>query len=63
MLPDHTSRHDPESGIQVVREQAVRRVPVMDGRAVAGIVSVGDLAERLDPHSMLADISTVPANP
>lgn len=50
------------AAIQVVREQAVRRVPVMDGRAVAGIISVGDLAKRLDPHSMLADISTAPAN-
>jgi CBS domain-containing protein len=45
---------------QLMREHGVRRVPVVqDGRPVA-IVSLGDLARRLDPDSALADISAAP---
>ena len=57
------SPDDPvERAIQLMREKAVRRVPVIeDGRAV-GVVSIGDLAIERDPDSALADISAEPPN-
>jgi CBS domain-containing protein len=33
-----------DAAVQVMRDAAVRRVPVLDGDVVAGIVSIGDLA-------------------
>jgi CBS domain-containing protein len=46
-----------EDAIRIMRERAVRRVPVVqDGRPV-GIVSIGDLALERDADSALADIS------
>ena len=51
-----------DDAIDLVREQNVRRVPVVqDGRAV-GIVSIGDLAIERDGHSALADLSSSPPN-
>jgi CBS domain-containing protein len=48
--------------IRLLRDKAIRRVPVMeDGRAV-GIISLGDLARQLDPQSVLAEISAAPAS-
>ena len=54
---------DPVSrAVELMREHAVRRLPVcQDGRPV-GIVSIGDLAVEQDPRSALADISAAPAN-
>ncbi|MFD7025575.1 CBS domain-containing protein [Promicromonospora sukumoe] len=46
-----------ETAVQVMREAAVRRVPVLDGDMLVGIVSIGDLAVERDPMSALADIS------
>lgn len=49
-----------EDAVALMREQAIRRVPVVqDGRPV-GIVSLGDLAMERDPGSALADISSAP---
>src|SRR4051795_12386151 len=46
-----------EDAIAIMREDEVRRVPVVqDGRPV-GIVSIGDLAMERDADSALADIS------
>lgn len=51
-----------ERAVQVMRDGAMRRVPVVeDGRPV-GIVSIGDLAVELDPDSALADISAAEPN-
>ena len=51
-----------EDAISLMRDKAVRRLPVVeDGRAV-GIVSIGDLAEVRDPRSALADISSAAPN-
>ena len=48
--------------ISLMRDEKVRRVPVVeDGRAV-GIVSLGDLALDREPRSALAQISEPPAN-
>ena len=46
-----------ETAVEVMRNAAVRRVPVMDGDVAVGIVSIGDLAVERDPSSALADIS------
>jgi CBS domain-containing protein len=48
--------------IRLMREHAVRRVPVVEGDKPVGIVSIGDLAVDRDPRSALADISAAPAN-
>lgn len=51
-----------DAAVDLMREKAIRRLPVIeDGRAV-GIVSIGDLATQRDPTSALADISAAPAN-
>ena len=51
-----------ETAVKLMREQAIRRLPVVqDGQAV-GIVSLGDLAMKRDRESALADISAAPPN-
>lgn len=53
---------DVDEVVRIMRERAVRRVPVVDGDQAVGIVSIGDLAVDLDPDSALADISEAPPN-
>ena len=43
--------------VQLMRDHAIRRLPVVDGDTLVGIVSIGDLAVHLDPESALADVS------
>jgi CBS domain-containing protein len=51
-----------DRAVQLMRENAVRRLPVTeDGRAI-GIVSLGDLAIERDGRSVLADISSADPN-
>jgi CBS domain-containing protein len=50
-----------DRAVTLMRENAVRRLPVMDGDQLVGVVSLGDLAVERDPRSALADISA--ANP
>ena len=51
------------SAVRLMRERALRRLPVVDERGtVVGIVSLGDLAVERDPRSALADISVAPPN-
>jgi signal-transduction protein with cAMP-binding, CBS, and nucleotidyltransferase domain len=46
--------------VMLMREKAIRRVPVVeDGRPV-GVISLGDLARHNDEGSTLADISAAP---
>jgi CBS domain-containing protein len=56
----------PEDRIEVVvdlmRERAIRRIPVVDDGRLVGIVSIGDLAIERDPDSALADISAAREN-
>ncbi len=42
---------------ELMRDRAIRRLPVTDGGEVVGILSLGDLALERDPESVLADIS------
>ncbi|GAA2241094.1 CBS domain-containing protein [Promicromonospora sukumoe] len=51
-----------EAAAEVMRNAAVRRVPVVDGDVAVGIVSIGDLAVERDPTSALADISGAEPN-
>lgn len=49
--------------VQVMREHAIRRVPVVDDdQHAVGIVSLGDLAIERDPDSALGDISAAKPN-
>lgn len=48
--------------VQLMRERAIRRLPVVDRGKPVGIVSIGDLALDRDPDSALADISAAPPN-
>ena len=57
-----TSDQTVDDALAIVREQNVRRVPVVDGDKPVGIVSIGDLSEQRDLGSELTDISTAPAN-
>lgn len=45
------------TAVTLMRERAVRRLPVVENGLPVGIVSLGDLAEAKDPASALADIS------
>jgi CBS domain-containing protein len=51
-----------DDAIKIVREQNVRRIPVVEDGRPAGIVSIGDLAIERDTDSALADISSEPPN-
>jgi CBS domain-containing protein len=51
-----------DEAIALIREQNVRRVPVVEDGRVVGIVSIGDLAIERDADSALADISSEPPN-
>jgi CBS domain-containing protein len=44
----------------LMREAAVRRLPVIEAGRAVGIVSVGDRARTADPSSVLSDISDEP---
>jgi CBS domain-containing protein len=45
-----------------MREENIRRLPVVEGDRPVGIVSLGDLARAQDPNSVLGDISAAPPN-
>ena len=51
-----------ERAIELMRFNAIRRLPVVEAGTPVGIVSLGDLASVRDPSSVLADISAAPAN-
>ena len=51
-----------EDAIRMMREKAVRRLPVVENGKVIGIVSIGDLAVDKDPNSVLGQISAAPGN-
>ncbi|MGE0870719.1 MAG: CBS domain-containing protein [Kofleriaceae bacterium] len=51
-----------EDAVQLMRNRAIRRIPVVrDGKPI-GIVSMGDIARVLDPISALAQISRADPN-
>ncbi|MFD7698318.1 CBS domain-containing protein [Streptomyces sp. NPDC059805] len=48
--------------VALMREHAVRRLPVVEDGLPVGVLSLGDLAEDGDPRSALADISRAGPN-
>lgn len=51
-----------DDAVRIMREKAVRRLPVVEAGKPVGIVSIGDLAMERDQGSALADISAAPGN-
>ncbi len=48
--------------VDLMRQRAIRRLPVIDDGELVGIVTIGDIAQEHDPASALADISEAPPN-
>jgi CBS domain-containing protein len=46
--------------VRLMRERALRRLPVCEGGRLVGVVSLGNLATARDPDSALAEISGAP---
>jgi CBS domain-containing protein len=53
---------DAATAVELMSTHSVRRLPVMDGEQVVGIVSLGDLAVARDSDSTLAEISAESPN-
>ena len=51
-----------DEAAELMRDKAVRRVPVIDKGRLVGIVSLGDLAKEKDEGKALAEISSAPPN-
>ena len=51
-----------EQAAALMRDRAVRRLPVVEGDRPVGVVSLGDLAIERDEDSVLADISAAAEN-
>lgn len=51
-----------DDAISLMRQNTVRRLPVVSGDRLVGLVSLGDLAISEDPRSALADISASEPN-
>jgi CBS domain-containing protein len=56
--PDDSATH----AVQLMTERAVRRIPIVDGDKIVGIVTMGDLAVERDERSALAAVSAAPPN-
>jgi CBS domain-containing protein len=52
-----------DEAVRLMREHAIRRVPIIEDGIAVGIISLGDLALERDPGSALADISGEVGNP
>lgn len=57
-----SSFDDVADALELMREHAVRRLPVVDRGRLVGVVSLGDLVIEQDQHSTLADISAAYPN-
>jgi len=51
-----------DQAVQLMRSNAVRRLPVVENDRAVGIISLGDLAMEQDQDSALADISAAAPN-
>jgi CBS domain-containing protein len=51
-----------EDAVKVMRDKAIRRLPVVEGGRPVGIVSLGDIAVESAPESALGGISAAPPN-
>jgi signal-transduction protein with cAMP-binding, CBS, and nucleotidyltransferase domain len=57
-----TPDSDTDEALVLMRDRRVRRLPVVQKGEAVGIVSLGDLAETLDPRSVLGELSAAPPN-
>ncbi|GAA1284648.1 oxidoreductase [Planotetraspora silvatica] len=57
-----TPDQDADEVVRLMRQKAVRRVPVVENGHPVGIVTIGDMAVDRDPSSALSDISAAPPN-
>ncbi|MDL5205555.1 CBS domain-containing protein [Streptomyces sp. ALI-76-A] len=57
-----TPEDDVDHAIELMREHAVRRLPVVESGHPVGIVALADLAMERDPDSALGDISVARPN-
>lgn len=53
---------DAAEAVRLMRDNAVRRIPVVENGQAIGILSIGDLAIERDALSALADVSAAPPN-
>lgn len=53
---------DVSRAVALMRQSAIRRLPVVDRDTLVGVLSIGDLAIELDERSALADISAAEPN-
>jgi len=51
-----------EDAVRLMREKAIRRLPVVESGKPVGVVSLGDLAVTQDHRSALGNISAAPPN-
>jgi len=51
-----------DDAAELMRLRAVRRLPVIEGAAPVGVVSLGDLAVEHDKESVLGQVSAMPGN-
>ncbi len=51
-----------EQAVELMRDRAIRRLPVVEGSRPVGVVSLGDVAIERDEDSVLADISAAAEN-
>ena len=51
-----------EEAVRLMREHAIRRLPVLEKGNVVGVVTLGDLAVERDEKSALGQISQAPDN-
>lgn len=52
----------PDKAVKLMRDNAVRRLPVVKDSRPVGVVSIGDLASTQDAKSALGKISAAPSN-
>jgi CBS domain-containing protein len=53
---------DVQRAIEIMRQKAIKRIPVVDGGTAVGVVSIGDLAIESTGEKALADISAAEPN-
>lgn len=51
-----------DKAVKLMRDKALRRLPVVEGGKPVGVISLGDLAMERDEESALAQISAARAN-
>jgi CBS domain-containing protein len=53
---------DVDDALNIMREETVRRLPVVEDGRVVGVISLGDLAIQQEAGLVLGDISAAPPN-